>query len=143
MQGSMLSGALSLALCCTSLSDFIPLLVTLSSSADINRITKEVPDIKPRILNFTVSADVSSQYIPVMNCIFSAQKKVSSLLLLFCPLYSTFLFVQAIPVDTCILSQMDSSFLQQASHITGGVYLKPPLQEGLLQYLLVCFFVPL
>jgi len=55
-----------------------------------------------------------------MNAIFSAQKK-------------------SIPVDSCVLSPQDSTFLQQASHITGGVYLKPQHQEGLLQYLLSCY----
>jgi len=96
------SGALSLALCY------------------INRISKEKLQIKPRILVLQISPDVSSQYIPVMNCIFSAQKK-------------------SIPVDTCILSNQDSSLLQQASHITGGIYLKPTQQAGLLQYLLSCY----
>jgi len=54
------SGALSLALCY------------------INRISKEKLQIKPRILVLQISPDVSSHYIPVMNCIFSAQKKVNS-----------------------------------------------------------------
>jgi len=101
-QACMFSASLSLGLCY------------------INRITKEKLNIKPRILIMQISPDVSSQYVPVMNCIFSAQK-------------------QSITVDSCILSAQDSSFLQQASHITGGVYIKPPQQEGLLQYLLSCF----
>jgi len=99
---SMLSGALSLALCY------------------INRISKENRFIKPRILVLQISPDVSSQYIPVMNCIFSAQKK-------------------SVPVDACMLTNNDSTFLQQASHITGGIFIKPAHQDGLLQYLLSCF----
>ena len=65
-----------------------------------------------------ISDDVSSQYVPVMNCIFSAQK-------------------QSIPVDSCVLGNQESSFLQQASHLTEGIYIKPQNQSGLLQYLLV------
>eukprot|EP01103_Thecamoeba_quadrilineata_P010985 TRINITY_DN2518_c0_g1_i1.p1 TRINITY_DN2518_c0_g1~~TRINITY_DN2518_c0_g1_i1.p1 ORF type:complete len:237 (-),score=28.37 TRINITY_DN2518_c0_g1_i1:32-742(-) len=96
---SMLSGALSLALCY------------------INRIAKDKPRIKPRMFVLTVSPDVPAQYVAIMNCIFSAQK-------------------EDIPVDSCVLHSQDSPFLQQASHITSGIYLKPPRQEVLLQYLL-------
>ncbi|KAK5577563.1 hypothetical protein RB653_002506 [Dictyostelium firmibasis] len=88
----------------------------------INRIKRETPTIKPRILVFNISPDVSSQYISVMNCIFSSQK-------------------QSIPVDSCILSQLDSTFLQQASHLTSGIYLKPQKQELLSQYLLTTFLL--
>ncbi|KAN0015507.1 hypothetical protein ACTFIU_008242 [Dictyostelium citrinum] len=88
----------------------------------INRIKRETPTIRPRILVFNISPDVSSQYISVMNCIFSSQK-------------------QSIPVDSCILSQLDSTFLQQASHLTSGIYLKPQKQELLSQYLLTTFLL--
>ncbi|KAN0035329.1 hypothetical protein ACTA71_004594 [Dictyostelium dimigraforme] len=88
----------------------------------INRIKRETPTIKPRIMVFNISPDVSSQYISVMNCIFSSQK-------------------QSIPVDSCILSQSDSTFLQQASHLTSGIYLKPQKQELLSQYLLTTFLL--
>ncbi|GAM28580.1 hypothetical protein SAMD00019534_117560 [Acytostelium subglobosum LB1] len=87
----------------------------------INRMKKDLPNLKPRILVFNISPDVSSQYIPVMNCIFSAQK-------------------QSIPVDSCILSS-DSTFLQQASHLTSGIYLKPQRQENLCQYLVSTFLI--
>ncbi|KAF2070545.1 hypothetical protein CYY_008135 [Polysphondylium violaceum] len=88
----------------------------------ISRIKKATPTIRPRIVVFNVSPDVSAQYISVMNCIFSAQK-------------------QSIPVDCCILSQTDSTFLQQASHLTNGVYLKPQNQQQLTQYLLSTFLI--
>ncbi|KYR02238.1 general transcription factor IIH [Tieghemostelium lacteum] len=88
----------------------------------INRIKKEVPIIRPRIFVLNISPDASSQYISVMNCIFSAQK-------------------QSIPLDTCILSQQDSTFLQQASHLTNGIYLKPQRQENLSQYLISTFLM--
>ena len=55
-----------------------------------------------------------------MNSIFSAQK-------------------QSIAVDSCILGTNDSPYLQQASHLTNGIYLKPNQQQGLLQYILSCF----
>ncbi|EFA85402.1 general transcription factor IIH [Heterostelium album PN500] len=101
---SSFSAAMSLALCY------------------INRIKKEFPSLRARILVFNLSPDVSTQYIPVMNCIFSAQK-------------------QSIPVDSCVLSTTDSTFLQQASHLTNGIYLKPQRQENLSQYLLSTFLV--
>jgi len=67
-----------------------------------------------------VSADVSSQYVAMMNAIFSAQKL-------------------AVPVDSCVLAERDSLFLQQAAHLTNGVYYKPPAVLGLLQHLLMTF----
>jgi len=101
-RASSFSGALSLALCY------------------INRIVKTQTHVKARILVFDVSPDISAQYIPVMNCIFSAQK-------------------QGIPVDACILGTTESTFLQQASYLTGGIYIRPLHQYALSQYLLSCF----
>jgi len=45
---------------------------------DINQALKSdgMGHLKPRILVLTVSPDSSSDYIPIMNCIFSAQKAV-------------------------------------------------------------------
>lgn len=56
-----ITGALSMALCY------------------INRVSKTDDEghIKPRILVLSVSPDSAYQYIPLMNCIFSAQKAVS------------------------------------------------------------------
>jgi hypothetical protein len=42
-----------------------------------------------------------------------------------------------VPIDACIVGSQHSAFLQQASHITGGIYMKPPQPEGLFQYLMV------
>ena len=42
-------------------------------------------------------------------------------------------------IDACMLSGSESTFLQQATHLTGGIYLRPRLRGALLQYLLVCF----
>ncbi|KAL0491622.1 transcription initiation factor TFIIH subunit 3, partial [Acrasis kona] len=91
----------------------------------INRLEREKPigtTLNSRVLAFQVSPDISMQYISIMNAIFSAQK-------------------MNVTLDSCILSTEDSSFLQQASYITGGVYLKPLKQEGLIQYLLSVFIV--
>jgi transcription initiation factor TFIIH subunit 3 len=91
----------------------------------INRLEAEKPvgtTLYPRILVIQASPDISAQYISVMNSIFSAQK-------------------MNVTVDACILGNEDSTFLQQAAHITGGVYMKPMRQEGLVQYLLGVYLV--
>ena len=61
-----------------------------------------------------------SQYIPTMNAIFAAQRS-------------------GVVVDACYLGSSQSAFLQQAAHLTGGVYLRPARSAGLLQYLLMVF----
>ncbi|KAG9069032.1 RNA polymerase II transcription factor B subunit 4 [Linnemannia hyalina] len=76
--------------------------------------------IKPRILVLTVSPDSSSDYIPIMNCIFSAQKA-------------------NIPIDVCKIWGEDAVFLQQAAHITEGIYMRPNDPRGLLQVLMFSF----
>ncbi|KAL6629237.1 hypothetical protein ACP70R_029002 [Stipagrostis hirtigluma subsp. patula] len=57
----------------------------------------------------STTSDGPEQYVAVMNSIFSAQRS------------------------------MDSAFLQQASYITGGVYLKPQELNGLFEYLAAVF----
>lgn len=47
--------------------------------------------------------------------------------------------VSRVPVDSCIVGSQHSAFLQQASHITGGIYLKPQQPEGLFQFLAMVF----
>lgn len=74
-----------------------------------------------RILVITGSGDSASQYMNYMNVFFTAQK-------------------QGIVIDVCALDQ-HLSLLQQGCDITGGLYLKVPQLQGLLQYLLVCFVV--
>ncbi|KAI3436069.1 hypothetical protein D9Q98_002127 [Chlorella vulgaris] len=69
-----------------------------------------------RLLCLTAAPDVPSQYIAVMNSIFSAQRS-------------------GVLIDACQLGVGDSSFLQQAAHLTGGIYLKPDKPQALLQYL--------
>ncbi|KAJ4459622.1 putative transcription factor Tfb4 [Paratrimastix pyriformis] len=59
--------------------------------------------LRARVLVVAVSQDVPAQYIPLMNAIFSAQKF-------------------GVPVDGCMLGGRDSEYLQQAAHVTGGLY---------------------
>eukprot|EP00250_Pteridium_aquilinum_P001485 c11677_g1_i2 orf=94-1008(+) len=75
---------------------------------------------QPRILCLQCKSDAPQQYVAVMNAVFSAQRSM-------------------IPIDTCIVGTEHSAFLQQAAHITGGVYMKPSLPEGIFQYLTVVF----
>ncbi|KAI8072188.1 TFIIH subunit Tfb4/p34 [Gilbertella persicaria] len=99
-----MTGALSVALCY------------------IHRVMKmdDEGHIKPRILVLSVSSDSAYQYIPLMNCIFSAQKA-------------------AIPLDVCKIYGEETAFLQQASNITGGVYIKVENPQALLEYLMMAF----
>ncbi|CAL9061394.1 general transcription and DNA repair factor IIH subunit TFB4-like isoform X1 [Musa acuminata AAA Group] len=75
---------------------------------------------QPRILCLQGSPDGPEQYVAVMNAIFSAQRSM-------------------IPIDSCVMGVQHSAFLQQASYITGGVYLKPQQLDGLFQYLSAVF----
>ena len=47
-----------------------------------------------------------------------------------------FLDFQNIVIDSCVLWN-DSGYLQQASDLTGGIYIRPSDPAGLLQYLMV------
>ncbi|GAA5915591.1 TFIIH/NER complex subunit TFB4 [Sporobolomyces salmoneus] len=116
--GVNLVGALSMALC------------PIASSSSTSNGTKSSSEnsnvrVQPRILILSVTPDEPSQYVPIMNCIFTAQKT-------------------GISIDCLkILGKSDSTFLQQATHLTSGVYYKLPsngqTRSGLLQYLLVNF----
>lgn len=75
---------------------------------------------KPRILCINGSPDVPAQYIATMNAIFSAQR-------------------HGVVIETCMVGTNDSAFLQQAAHITEGLYLRPRRTGALLQYLLTVF----
>ncbi|XP_066459451.1 general transcription factor IIH subunit 3 isoform X1 [Eleutherodactylus coqui] len=88
----------------------------------INRISKETKageEVKSRILVIKAAEDSALQYMNFMNVIFAAQK-------------------QNILIDACVLDT-DSGLLQQACDITGGLYLKIPQVNSLLQYLLWVF----
>ncbi|KAF2716025.1 transcription factor Tfb4 [Polychaeton citri CBS 116435] len=75
-----------------------------------------------RILILSVSGDLASQYIPIMNSIFACQRL-------------------SIPIDILKLAG-DTVFLQQAADATGGIYLpidSPLARKGLLQYLMFAY----
>ncbi|KAF9482150.1 Tfb4-domain-containing protein [Pholiota conissans] len=71
----------------------------------------------------SVSPDLSTSYIPIMNAIFSAQKL-------------------KITIDACQIFGPDTVFLQQAAHLTGGSYLFLERHDALLQYLIMAFLPP-
>ncbi|KAG7193877.1 RNA polymerase II transcription factor B subunit 4 [Scheffersomyces spartinae] len=79
-------------------------------------------NVKSRIL--VVSADDTDdlKYIPIMNSIFAAQKIKTS-------------------IDVAKLGAKNSSYLQQASDATNGVYLKIEDPKGLIQVLSSAFFI--
>lgn len=88
----------------------------------IHRLEQESPagtKMNSRILVVTGSADSASQYMNYMNVFFTAQK-------------------QNVTLDVCSLDQ-DMGLLQQGCDITGGLYLRIPQLQGLLQYLLWVF----
>lgn len=75
----------------------------------INHCKRMYPRLQGRILCVASPVDVASHNIPLMNCVFSCQKL-------------------DVPIDAYVIgtagSQHESVFLQQASSITQGVYLR-------------------
>jgi transcription initiation factor TFIIH subunit 3 len=116
---TVLAGALTLALAYINKQT-----VLTSKTGDINPssyggTTATSQDLTSRILVVSVSSDSAVQYIPVMNSIFAAQRS-------------------RIPIDVLKLHD-ESTFLQQASDATDGIYIAPDTPEGLLQYLMMAF----
>ncbi|GMM38858.1 TFIIH/NER complex subunit [Saccharomycopsis crataegensis] len=89
----------------------------------INRMrqVREGITMNSRILVASVGGDQTMSYIPTMNSIFAAQG-------------------MRIPIDVCKLGN-DSTFLQQAADVTGGIYLLITNPNGLIQYLTTVFFI--
>ncbi|KAI9836472.1 MAG: hypothetical protein M1819_001504 [Sarea resinae] len=83
------------------------------------REPEKAKQLQSRILVLSVSGDLAFQYIPVMNCIFAAQR-------------------QRIPIDILKIAG-DTVFLQQASDATRGIYLPLDPRQGLLQYLMMAY----
>ncbi|WFD30119.1 RNA polymerase II transcription factor B subunit 4 [Malassezia sp. CBS 17886] len=126
--------ALSLALC------FIHR-QTLSGTADTSAPHDggtRASATRHRILLLSASPDASSQYVPMMNCIFSAQKQVR---LLHPPPIADTSSHQGIPIDVCKLFGEDTVFLRQACHVTGGNYYRLRALDELLQ-VLMCVYLP-
>ncbi|KAF9469912.1 transcription factor Tfb4-domain-containing protein [Collybia nuda] len=114
-----LVGALTKALCHINR-------ITLATSTTVNNPSggpnsTNLPD--PRILILSVSPDLSTSYIPIMNSIFSAQKL-------------------KVTIDVCQIYGSDTVFLQQAAHLTGGSYIFLDRRDALLQYLIMAFLSP-
>ena len=104
-----------------------------NSSSSLNtRDSTALPD--PRILILSVSPDLSTSYIPIMNSIFSAQKLVRFMVIVLANLLP---FPQKVTIDACQVYGPDAVFLQQAAHLTGGSYLFLERRDALLQYLIV------
>lgn len=125
-----LVGALSMALCHINrlnLSSSSSSTTASSSSSSSNSQSKssETSNIRvqPRILILSVTQDAPNSYVPIMNCIFTAQKS-------------------NIQIDVVKVLGKDAVFLQQASHLTSGTYYRLPSsspKSSLLQYLLCNF----
>ncbi|KAI9216420.1 TFIIH subunit Tfb4/p34 [Blastocladiella britannica] len=86
-----------------------------------NRISTD-SRVSPSIIVLSASPDSPAHYVPLMNCIFSAQKA-------------------GIHVDACKFYD-ESAFLQQASLLTRGVYQQLSSPAGLVQHLLFTFLPP-
>ncbi|CDU24454.1 related to TFIIH basal transcription factor complex p34 subunit [Sporisorium scitamineum] len=76
-----------------------------ASGAGGDAAAGNMSSFKSRILILSVTQDASTQYIPMMNCIFAAQKK-------------------GITIDVCKLFGSDTVFLQQACYLTSGTYFR-------------------
>ncbi|SCU94283.1 LANO_0E06282g1_1 [Lachancea nothofagi CBS 11611] len=95
----------------------------------INRTIKEQSNtsLKARLMVLTCGSsggkDEVFQYIPIMNCIFTATK-------IKCP-------IDVVKIG----GSQESTFLQQATDATNGIYLHVPSTEGLIQYLTTAMFI--
>lgn len=130
---TMIAGALTTALTYISkqslsapsiaTSTYTPPNPTGSFSAASATGTQGAPTgLTSRILVISVSGDLASQYIPIMNSIFACQRL-------------------HIPIDILKLAG-DTVFLQQAADATGGIYMAPVQREkiaGVLQYLMMAY----
>ncbi|KAI4161335.1 MAG: hypothetical protein LQ342_005002 [Letrouitia transgressa] len=121
-----LSGALTLAL--THISKTIlalsppstkPTTTTSNLASDAAITGNSQTVLNSRILIISLTGHLSAQYIPLSNAQFACQRL-------------------RIPIDVCKLSG-DANFLQQASDVTGGIFLNIKEKAGLLQYLMMAF----
>lgn len=75
-----------------------------------------------RIIVLSAAYDDSGLFVPMMNAVFAAQKR-------------------GVIIDACILhgEHDNSSQLQQATHLTGGIFLRPESDEPLPPQLIMSF----
>ena len=105
--------------------DTVPLLSAALAAAicRLQRVRRLRPRIEARLLVLHASADAPAQHLASMNCVFAAQKL-------------------GMLIDCVVISAQgqDSMVLQQAAHLTGGLYLRPDAQtvRALAQYLISC-----
>ncbi|EER34111.1 hypothetical protein CTRG_02929 [Candida tropicalis MYA-3404] len=133
-----LTGALSMALTYTNRMLTLDQTITTTTASAMTTSTLEstsnnntsssgsasvsTTGIKSRVLIVSANDDDDIKYIPLMNCIFAAQKmKVS--------------------IDVAKLGHKNSSYLQQASDATRGVYLHIEDPKGIIQVLSTAFFI--
>ncbi|CAI4218112.1 unnamed protein product [Parascedosporium putredinis] len=115
-----LSGALTMALAYINRASQ-SLSTSKPTAADVGKpsVSSALRGIRARILVISVSDSQPSQYIPTMNAVFAASHL-------------------EIPIDTLSLFGNDT-FMQQASFITNGTFLKATEPRGFLQYLMMGF----
>ncbi|KAM7256827.1 hypothetical protein ACFE04_012568 [Oxalis oulophora] len=118
IHSSMLSGSLSMALCCILI--FYRCTENISFWTAASESSSEFLFESLEILCLQGSPDGPEQYVAIMNAIFSAQRSM-------------------VPIDSCFIGEQNSAFLQQASYITNGVYSKPQHLDGMFQYLAQIF----
>ncbi|KAI9152544.1 RNA polymerase II transcription factor B subunit 4 [Blastocladiella emersonii ATCC 22665] len=87
-----------------------------------HRVTRDAERTKTNILVISASHDNPAHYVSLMNAIFSAQKGEMT-------------------IDVCKLYS-ESVFLQQAAHLTHGVYRCLPHPVGAIQHMLFTFLPP-
>ncbi|KAK6460133.1 TFIIH subunit Tfb4/p34 [Scheffersomyces coipomensis] len=137
-QNTTLSGALSMALSYTNRMLTLDQSITTTTGSAINSTTNStasdnnnnsstttsnsVNSMKSRILIISASDEDDVKYIPIMNSIFAAQKMKLS-------------------IDIVKLGYQDSSYLQQASDATNGIYLHIIDPKGIIQFLTTAFFI--
>lgn len=93
-----------------------------SSTSNSNSTTTSITQMKARILIVSPNDIDNISYIPIMNSIFAAQK-------------------MKVPIDIIKLGKRDSSYLQQASDATSGIYLHIEDPRGLIQVLSTAYFI--
>ncbi|CAL8091464.1 unnamed protein product [Calicophoron daubneyi] len=112
-----------------------------SSDGDLIESGESSEKVSGRLLIIKAADDNPSQYLSLMNAVFTAQK-------LKIPIDSCVLPLSP-PVESALGKMLDrnttqkqtrhSSLFQQAADLTGGIYLHIPRAGGLLQYLLSVF----
>ena len=75
---------------------------------------------RPRILVLAATPGASDAYVPMMNAVFAAQRLGT-------------------PIDACVVGPVDAGVLQQAAHLTSGLYARPRPRAGLAQALVTAF----